>query len=112
RLLDSYGDNGLVSAICGIEDKDEVRIDVWVMSCRVFKRDLEFAVFDHFVSQCLRKGMKRILGIYRASSKNKIVSDLYSKLGFKKIDEEKWILENLHAYRPLNEVIQLLGSDQ
>ena len=44
RLKDRFGDNGLVSAMILLPAegaKDCFEIDTWVMSCRVFGRDLE-----------------------------------------------------------------------
>ena len=81
RLADRFGDNGLVSVLIGRRLENVVEIDLWVMSCRVFKREMEFAMFDAFVEQCQAKGIGRIVGVYAPSKKNGIVAGLYTDLG-------------------------------
>lgn len=108
RLKDKFGDNGLVSVISGRIVNQEVDIDVWVMSCRVFKRDLEWAVFDSFVEACRAKDIKAIKGSYFMSEKNEIVSDLYKKLGFKKVSDTEWVLEDIGVYEKRNKVIEVV----
>jgi len=84
RLLDKFGDNGIVTAlIAGVKDNIAI-IDLWVMSCRVFKRDLEFVFFDKFVDKCKEFGIITVKGYYVPSGKNTIVSALYTNLGFQR----------------------------
>ncbi|MFQ9900661.1 MAG: hypothetical protein ACLRWF_02640 [Ruthenibacterium sp.] len=52
RLEDKFGDNGLVSALIGRVQGSAVHIELWVMSCRVFKREFELAMFDALVAAC------------------------------------------------------------
>jgi len=52
------------------------------MSCRVIKRDMEFAMLDELVRQCKEKGVLEIIGYYYQSDKNNMVFDLYEKFGF------------------------------
>jgi FkbH-like protein len=87
RLSDKFGDHGLVSVIIGRLVGSAVHIDVWVMSCRVIKRDMEFAMFDALVAACQRKGVTRIYGYYKPSTRNNIVKDLYERLGFSSASE-------------------------
>jgi len=81
RLIDKFGDNGLISVIIGKVDKNSCKIETWLMSCRVLKRDLEFEFFNKFIEKCVEKGLKYVYGEYLATSKNKMVSNLYSDLG-------------------------------
>jgi len=49
RLLDRFGDNGLISVLIlrpDPERSDVMEIDTWVMSCRVFGRELEFEAMN------------------------------------------------------------------
>ncbi len=49
RLLDRVGDNGLVSTMIlrpTPDDEDVLEIENWVMSCRVFGRQLEFEAMN------------------------------------------------------------------
>ena len=82
RLSDRYGDNGLVSLIIASVTGHTAQVDLWLMSCRVLKRDMEFAMFDALVEECLARDVCRIAGIYIPSPKNGMVADLYASLGF------------------------------
>ena len=87
RLIDKFGDNGIVSMVIGHIVENECLVDLWVMSCRVLKRDLEFAMMDALVRECQRRSLKKILGMYIPTAKNALVKDHYEILGFVKIRE-------------------------
>ena len=57
------------------------------MSCRVLKREMEFAMFDALVEECQMRGIRKIVGVYIPSKKNSIVADHYANLGFTRVDE-------------------------
>ena len=82
KLTDKYGDNGLIAITIGRVKKEKCHIDLWLMSCRVLKRDMEFAMLDELVSQCKEKGVSEIIGYYFKSAKNNMVSLFYEKFGF------------------------------
>jgi FkbH-like protein len=86
RLIDKFGDNGLVSVVVGRVASEKMEIDIWLMSCRVLKREMELAMFDTLVEKCQARGIRRILGIYIPSKKNAMVSGLYAELGFTKLE--------------------------
>ena len=90
RLQDKYGDNGLVSAVILRPDPKQSRtfeIDNWVMSCRVFGRELEFEIMNIVVEESRRLGIKALQADYIPTPKNGVVTDLYSKLGFSKLND-------------------------
>ena len=82
KLTDKYGDNGLIAISIGRINENQCHIDLWLMSCRVIKRDMEFAMLDELVRQCKEKGVLEIIGYYYQSDKNNMVFDLYEKFGF------------------------------
>jgi FkbH-like protein len=82
RLTDKFGDNGLVSVLIGHVIADAIELDVWLMSCRVLNREMEFAMFDALVEQCQSRSIRRIVGVYIPSKKNALVAGLYESLGF------------------------------
>lgn len=88
RLEDRFGDNGVVSVVIGHQEKSVVDIDLWIMSCRVLKRNMEYAMMDEFVSLCKKRGVERIIGYYYPTSKNAMVKDFYGLHGFKKIAKD------------------------
>ncbi|MBE5884332.1 MAG: HAD-IIIC family phosphatase [Lachnospiraceae bacterium] len=112
KLSDRFGDNGVVSVVIGHVVEDECRIDLWLMSCRVLKRDMEAAMLDTLVSQCKEHGVTRIRGYYYPTSKNGMVRDFYSTRGFIKVSEDatgntEWMYELTGEYIPQNTVIQV-----
>tara|TARA_Y100000768_G_scaffold167074_1_gene125093 strand:+ start:1391 stop:3172 length:1782 start_codon:yes stop_codon:yes gene_type:complete len=88
RLSDKFGENGLVSVIHGTIEGTKLVIDLWVMSCRVFKRTLEYTIMYEFLKEAKSRNIKTVYGKYIPTQKNKIVSELYAELGFSNIGEE------------------------
>lgn len=87
RLQDKFGDNGLISIIIGSIKNQHLKIELWVMSCRVIKREMEYAMFESLIKECTKKNIKSISGKYIPSLKNNMVKNLYQDLGFKKQDD-------------------------
>jgi FkbH-like protein len=85
RLIDRFGDNGLVSVMILRRDPqntDLAEIDTWVMSCRVFGRELEREAMNIAVEAACRAGVRRLRADYIPTPKNGVVRDLYQNLGF------------------------------
>jgi FkbH-like protein len=87
RLADRFGDNGLVSVLIGRVLGETVELDLWLMSCRVLNREMEFAMFDALVEQCQARGIRRVVGVYIPSKKNSMVAGHYAGLGFSRLSE-------------------------
>jgi len=103
RLTDRFGDNGLVSVLIGRVSGKSVEVELWLMSCRVLNRELEFAMFDALVEQCQVRGIGRIVGVYVPSKKNNMVAAHYAALGFTRQgessgDRELWHYDTPQAY--------------
>ena len=82
KLNDKYGENGLIAITIGSLKEKRCHVDLWLMSCRVLKRDMEFAMLDELIRQCKKKSISEIIGYYYKSAKNNMVSDLYERFGF------------------------------
>jgi len=82
RLTDRLGDNGIVAAVIGVARGEGLVIDTWVMSCRVFGRCLEHVTLAAVVERARGLGCRRVIGHYAPTAKNKVVADLYPRLGF------------------------------
>src|SRR4051794_20017569 len=89
KLTDAFGDNGLISAIIGHRSDRDLHIDLWIMSCRVLKREMEAAMLDTLVELCRERGISRIIGQYLPTPKNKLVAEHYKSLGFLPFPEEE-----------------------
>ena len=88
KLTDKFGDNGVVSVAFGHVDGKICDIDLWLMSCRVLKRDMECAMMDEFVRLCRERGVTTIVGHYYPTAKNKMVKDFFTDRGFTMADED------------------------
>lgn len=86
KLIDKFGDNGLISIIIGEITDDKCIIDTLLMSCRVLKRDMEFAMLDLLVEECKKRNIKELLGTYIRTPKNNMVANLYEEFGFELLD--------------------------
>jgi FkbH-like protein len=83
RLADRFGDNGMISCIiCRDAGLATWEIDTWLMSCRVLGRGVEAMVLREIIAAARAQGITTLIGVYRPTSRNGMVSDHYSKLGF------------------------------
>ena len=86
KLGDTFGDNGLISVIIGRRNgPSTLHIELWIMSCRVLKREMELAMLDELVEHARAAGVAWIFGYFRRSAKNGMVQEHYSKLGFEPV---------------------------
>lgn len=88
RLSDKFGDNGLVSVVAGHIEGHTLHIDLWLMSCRVLKRGLEYAMLSALCQQATAKGLDVLQGYFFPSGKNSMVEGLYRDLGFSLLLED------------------------
>ena len=115
RLEDKFGDNGVVSIVIGRKEKDVLHIELWLMSCRVLKRDMEYAMMDTLVKQCRDYGIRQIYGYFYPTAKNAMVKDFYALQGFEKLEEDadgnaKWSFRIPEQYTLKNQVITVMES--
>lgn len=89
KLSDKFGDNGVVSVVIGKKQDSELHIDLWLMSCRVLKRDMEYAMLDRLAEESKKQGITKLKGYYYPTAKNKMVKNLYSDFGFEKLSEDE-----------------------
>jgi FkbH-like protein len=87
RLTDTFGDNGMISVLICRRRQDDWDIDTWLMSCRVLGRRVEAAVLQELVGQARARGIRRLLGWYLPTEKNRLVEDHYAKLGFTLVEQ-------------------------
>lgn len=115
KLADKFGDNGIVSVVIGKKNGKNLDIQLWLMSCRVLKRDMEFAMLDQLVEKCRECGIETINGYYYPTAKNKMVADLFDRFGFTKISENDnmdtvWSLST-KTYEKKNKVINISKNE-
>jgi FkbH-like protein len=120
RLKDRFGDHGLIAIVIGEKVGETMKIDTWLMSCRVLKRGVEEEVLNELVRIAKLKNCQSLLGTFLPTPKNEMVRDFYGKMGFTLTVESETKrefalrLENFpprptkikivrHAYEPLPE---------
>lgn len=90
-----------------------LQIRLWLMSCRVLKRDMEYAMMDSMVEACRDCGIGTIIGCYYPTAKNAMVKDFYGTMGFTKTGEDEegnsvWRFDIPEPYEKKNTVIDVL----
>ena len=116
RLSDKFGDNGLVSVVVGKKLERELHIDLWLMSCRVLKRDMELAMLDELVARAKLARLEAVFGYYFRTAKNEMVTEHYGRLGFDLVSRgdsgksSTWKLE-LSGYEPKNRFIKEINRE-
>ncbi|MBR6935618.1 MAG: HAD-IIIC family phosphatase [Clostridia bacterium] len=111
RLVDKFGDNGIVSVVIGRQEDNILHMELWLMSCRVLKRDMEQAMLDEVVRQAALRGIDEIRGYYYPTAKNKMVEKLYETFGFTLLSSDDagntvWSLKT-EGYENQNKVIKV-----
>jgi FkbH-like protein len=85
RLIDRFGDNGIVSVLILCRDEQDpglFELVSWVMSCRVFGRQLEYEAMNIAVESARGRGARTLHADFIATARNAVIKDLFSKLGF------------------------------
>lgn len=112
KLEDKFGDNGVISVVIGHNIENVLHIDLWIMSCRVLKRDMEYAMMDTVAEACKKQGITEIRGYYYPTAKNSMVKEFYALQGFEKMKEDEqgnteWRLSLADGYEVKNHVIDV-----
>ncbi|PZU11788.1 HAD family hydrolase [Sphingomonas sp.] len=82
RLVDKFGDNGMISVIIFDKGAEAWDCDTWLMSCRVLGRRVEEAALAIIAEAARAAGAKRLTGRYIPTAKNGLVERHFDKLGF------------------------------
>ena len=110
KLNDKFGDNGIITVVIGRQENKILHMELWLMSCRVLKRDMEFAMMDDIVKRAKERDIEKIVGYYYKTAKNNMVSEFYGKFGFQKVSQENddsvWEMD-MANYTNKNKVIKV-----
>ena len=113
RLMDRFGDNGVISVVICRRSDPSWTIDTWLMSCRVLNRRVEEAVLDEIVAAARAAGASSLLGVFRPTDRNGIVKQHYAKLGFALVardnESERWQLD-VTSYQPKRPPMRILSQ--
>ena len=111
KLEDKFGDNGVVALCIGHLSEGICHVELWLMSCRVLKRDMECAMLDSLVANCKKAGITEIRGYYYPTAKNGMVKNFYRDMGFEQLSEDSngssWSLDIRDSYINKNKHIKV-----
>lgn len=82
RFADRLQDYGIVAVAVTRPEDGALRIDNWVMSCRVFSRRLEHVTRILLGRMAEKRGLSRLTLRYEPSAKNGLLAGILPKLGF------------------------------
>ena len=111
RLKDRFGDHGLIGIVIGEKAGETVRVDTWLMSCRVLKRQVEEETLNELVRLAKVRGAGRIEGVYLPTAKNEMVRDFYGRMGFTLTAESETKREfelRLESFQPVQTKIKII----
>ena len=89
RLRDRFGDNGLTGLLIALTEGDTLRIDNWLISCRVLGRRVEEPMLGSLLCYAAAQGFKYVVGEHIPTAKNGQVSNLFDRLGFARLAENE-----------------------
>lgn len=89
RMADKFGDNGLITVLIGRLEGEVLFIELWLMSCRVFRRNGEYKLFEYLRQICREREVEKIVGEYIPTKKNGIVKEFYGSLGFELVSMDE-----------------------
>ena len=101
RIEDKFGDYGITGAfVVNKENPEEWVMDTFLLSCRVIGRGVEEGILDYIVNDAKKNNVKRLIGNFIPTKKNKPSESFLPNFGFKK-EGNRWIysLEN-HSKKP------------
>nr|WP_128083441.1 HAD-IIIC family phosphatase [Methylobacterium sp. B34] len=88
RLVDRFGDNGVIGIVIGRREGTALNLDTWLMSCRVLGREVESATLNVVASQAEKLGVDHLIGEYVPTAKNGMVKNFFSDMGFQLLNDD------------------------
>jgi FkbH-like protein len=101
RVVDRFGDNGIVG-VAIVREKDHFAcIDTFLLSCRVIGRTIETALLTVVEQWARDRGLDGINGEYIPTAKNSPASNFFMQHGFEQVGQDggtkRWRLRLEHA---------------
>jgi FkbH-like protein len=97
RVVDKFGDHGIVIAATLSIDGARAEIETFLMSCRVIGREIERAFLATLLTLLARRGVKQVIGRFVATARNGMVRDFYRANGFTSLEGDEsastWVFD-------------------
>jgi FkbH-like protein len=102
KIIDRFGDNGIVGVVFLRLEKPELIIDTFLLSCRVIGRTVETMMLSHVCRIGIAAGCEKVTGWFLPTKKNEPAARIYSSNGFVKTRETPdGSLWELHLGKPI-----------
>jgi FkbH-like protein len=96
QVADTFGDNGIVGAMIFRQEAEALRLDTFLLSCRVIGRRIEDVMLAFLVRQARLRQCRQLLGEFISTGKNIPARHFFETHGFQKISgeeqREQWVL--------------------
>ena len=111
RLLDRFGDNGIVALALIKYNGSEAHIDTFLMSCRVIQRTVETALLAHICQVVKNAGIEILTAEFIPTAKNAPAAEFLPKHGFRLEGDGIWHLD-LNNTPSVPDWIELIIQDE
>jgi FkbH-like protein len=88
QASDRFGDHGIVGVIFARRDGAALHLDNFILSCRVFSREIEHACLTTLLRHAVATDAAAVTAHYRRSPKNAIVREFYPANGFETVTDD------------------------
>jgi FkbH-like protein len=91
RLRDRFGEHGMIGVVLAVPSHRDaggervLRVDTFLMSCRVIGRTAEHLLVQHLIGEARRRGFAVIHGEFVPTAKNALVRDFWQTMGFGRV---------------------------
>ncbi len=87
KIIDRFGDNGIVGVVILHRVGGTLEIDTFLLSCRVIGRTVETMMLSQVCNIATEAGCAKVTGWFLPTQKNEPASQIYSSNGFAKVEE-------------------------
>jgi FkbH-like protein len=106
RVVDKFGDSGLVGLVSFRRQSDQGEITDFILSCRVFGRRVEEAMLHIAIGHARSLGVKLLIARYLATEKNKPTLSFFERSGLHR-EADGWFVWNTDREYPPPELVTL-----
>ena len=123
KLLDKYGDHGIVGLVCLVEINPEiVFLDTFLLSCRILGRHFETWMLYQSLIRAKKNNYKYLVGEFIDSGRNAVAKNFFTENGFQliknlpdnfiynKINNNFYIIPTSHANFPFLDIYENIRS--
>ncbi|MEK4654484.1 HAD-IIIC family phosphatase [Niallia sp. FSL W8-0954] len=89
QLEDRFGDFGVIGTSIIHYEGEKAVIEHFILSCRALGRLVEDALLSSIIQRTKYKGITKLIGVYKASPKNKQTELFYEKRGFQQTSKNE-----------------------